>query len=115
MEPPKKRNDTPIKPSPCFGRRGTPYFRSIPRSKRIEGVQVYRSLAEIGEPLDTLTLYIGPAAQAGAVEEDILAADLKRVIFNPGTENPGLEKALEEKGVEPFEACTLVMLKTGQF
>ena len=95
--------------------KGHSVFPIHPKIKEIEGIPVYRSLAEIQEPLDTLTLYVGPAAQEGAVEEDILAADLKRVVFNPGTENPGLEKALGEKGVETLEACTLVMLKTGQF
>ena len=44
-------------------------------------------------------------------------ADLKprRVIFNPGTENPEFQNFLIEKGIEPIEACTLVMLSTGQY
>jgi hypothetical protein len=37
------------------------------------------------------------------------------VIFNPGTENPAFEDFLTEKGIEPIEACTLVMLATGQY
>lgn len=94
---------------------GHTVFPVHPRIKEIDGVTVYRSLKEIPEPLDTLSLYIGPAAQEGEVAGDILAADLRRVIFNPGTENPELEKSLLNKGVETLEACTLVMLKTRQF
>jgi hypothetical protein len=39
----------------------------------------------------------------------------KRVIFNPGTENPALMQQLAADGMEVEEACTLVMLHTGQF
>jgi hypothetical protein len=57
---------------------------------------------------------LGPSAQ-----EDYYNAiiDLKprRIIFNPGTENPILNSLATEKGIETIEACTLVMLKTGQY
>lgn len=95
--------------------KGHTVFPIHPRINEIEGVSVYRTLAEIPEPVDTLTLYVGPEAQAGAVSDDILAANLRRVVFNPGTENPALQAALEAKGVEALEACTLVLLRTGQF
>ncbi|MDP1843656.1 MAG: CoA-binding protein [Sediminibacterium sp.] len=39
----------------------------------------------------------------------------KRIIFNPGTENEELEALAKSKGIEAIEACTLVMLNTGQF
>lgn len=64
--------------------------------------------------IDTVTLYVGPQHQ-----QDLLAylrqLEPKRVIFNPGTENPELMKALALEGVQVEEACTLVMLHTGQF
>jgi hypothetical protein len=37
------------------------------------------------------------------------------VIFNPGTENQEFEEMLSNNGIEPIEACTLVMLRTGQY
>jgi len=37
------------------------------------------------------------------------------VIFNPGTENPDEYEGLRAAGIEPTEACTLVLLRTGQF
>ena len=64
--------------------------------------------------VDTLTLYINPSHQDEWYDY-FFKLKPKRVIFNPGTENPELEKQLEEKGIEAIEACTLVMLRTGQY
>jgi uncharacterized protein len=93
---------------------GHTVFPIHPRLQAVDGVGVYRDLASIEEPLDTLTLYIGPARQA-EVMDDIINAPLKRVVFNPGTENPELKARLEAKGVQTLEACTLVMLKTAMW
>ncbi len=64
--------------------------------------------------VDTMTLYINPSHQQEWYDY-FIKLNPKRVIFNPGTENPELEKQLEEKGIEAIEACTLVMLRTGQY
>ena len=64
--------------------------------------------------IDTVTLYVGPANQEGLLAY-LSAISPRRVIFNPGTENPALEEALQKKGIEVEEACTLVLLHTGQF
>ena len=69
---------------------------------------------EIHQDIDTITLYIGPALQP-QYHDFILETKPKRVIFNPGTENYELEKLLDQHGIEPLEACTLVMLSTGQY
>jgi predicted CoA-binding protein len=85
-----------------------------PGQAQIEGKKVFPTLGAIDFPVDTLTMYVGPAISS-KLEKDILALKPKRVIFNPGSENPDLEKKLEEKGVQVIEACTLVMLRTNQF
>ena len=84
------------------------------RVKEIEGNPVYSSIAEIKEPVDTVTLYVG-ANISTLMGDDILAMKPKRVIFNPGAENPDLEARLKEAGIKPVNSCTIVMLKTGQF
>jgi hypothetical protein len=48
-------------------------------------------------------------------EDFLLKMKPKRVIFNPGAENYDLEVKLEAQGAEVLEACTLVMLGTGQY
>src|SRR5258707_10177628 len=64
--------------------------------------------------VDTITLYINPSHQREWFDY-FFKLKPNRVIFNPGTENPELEKLLEEKNIEAPEACTLVMLRTGQY
>lgn len=66
------------------------------------------------EDIDTITMYIGPNNQK-EWEEYILSLNPKRIIFNPGSENKSLENSAKKKGIEVLEACTLVMLGTGQF
>ena len=64
--------------------------------------------------IDTVTLYVGPAGQV-AYYDAIIALSPRRIIFNPGTENPDLQALAVAKGIETIEACTLVLLKTGQY
>ncbi len=66
------------------------------------------------QEVDTVTLYIGPQHQAEHYDY-LLSLKPNRFIFNPGTENPEFEKMVEESGAEAIEACTLVMLRTGQY
>ena len=85
-----------------------------PRWETIEGLPVAPSLAAIEGQVHTLTLYVGAARSAPLIEE-ILELNPGRVIFNPGSESPALAGRLTDAGIEHFEACTLVMLRTGQF
>jgi uncharacterized protein len=62
----------------------------------VQGKAILNGKPEL-QDIDTVTMYIG------------------EVIFNPGTENPRLEEALEAKGIEVVEGCTLVMLGAKTF
>ena len=64
--------------------------------------------------VDTVTLYLNPQRQKDYYKY-IVGLQPKRVIFNPGTENPEFEKRVAASGAEVVEGCTLVMLRTGQF
>jgi len=64
--------------------------------------------------IDTVTLYLNPKNQE-QYYDFIKNLKPRRVIFNPGTENPEFEKELESEQIETIEACTLVMLSTGQY
>jgi hypothetical protein len=59
-------------------------------------------------------MYVGVANQPEWYDY-ILKTKPKRIIFNPGTENPDLYKKAQKEGIECIEACTLVMLNTGQY
>src|SRR6478752_3372528 len=64
--------------------------------------------------VDTVTLYVGPQNQA-AWFDYIYSLHPKRIIFNPGTENPEFEAEATKKGIECVEACTLVLLSIDKY
>ena len=85
-----------------------------PKYPEIDGHPVLGSLAEVRGPVDTVSVYLSPERQ-GTLETELGSLGPRRVIFNPGAENPSLEAALTSQGIRCLEACTLVLLKTGQF
>jgi uncharacterized protein len=70
--------------------------------------------AQKWDDIDTVTIYLNPKNQEGYVNY-LLGLKPRRVIFNPGAENHSLKRKLESEGVEVLNACTLVMLSTGQY
>lgn len=64
--------------------------------------------------IDTVSLYLGPNNQTEYYNY-ILALKPRRIIFNPGTENDELKEKASKAGITTLEACTLVMLSTGQY
>ena len=84
------------------------------RKGRIEDVDILTEWPETIDGLDTITLYLGPANQI-PVYDQILAYHPRRIIFNPGTENPELMRKASEAGIEVVRACTLVMLSIGNY
>ena len=90
-----------------------------PKLAEVQGLKVSASPEELlpvasGEEIDTVTLYVN-ADRSSQLAEQILALKPRRIIFNPGAENPGLLAQARSQGIEGVEACTLVMLATGQF
>ncbi len=66
------------------------------------------------EGIDTVTLYLSPENQR-AYYDYIISLKPKRIIFNPGAENEELEDLARQHQIYPQEACTLVLLSTGQY
>ena len=64
--------------------------------------------------IDTITLYLNPENQKPYYNY-ILSLHPRRIIFNPGAENEELADLASSKGIIAQEACTLVLLSTGQF
>ncbi len=95
------------------------------RSKGYPLIAIGRKVTKVGdvavrttkEPIsgvDTVTLYLNPANQKEYYDY-ILSLHPRRLIFNPGAENPELAGLAQAKGIQTMEACTLVLLSTGQF
>ena len=85
-----------------------------PAGHTVDGTPGLKSLDDIHEPVDTVTMYVGPDISNGEFDR-ILRLKPRRVIFNPGSENEPLAERLEAAGMEVVRACTLVMLRTEQF
>ena len=85
-----------------------------PAFAEILGEKCYPKISEAPGPIDTVTLYLGPARSEPLIEE-IIDAKPRRIIMNPGAENAALAEKAEDAGIEVVEGCTLVMLRTGQF
>ncbi|MCW3082967.1 MAG: CoA-binding protein [Bacteroidetes bacterium] len=83
------------------------------REGEINGIQIIKGKPVI-ENVDTVTLYVGPQNQPSWYDY-IISLKPKRVVFNPGTENPEFESMLQKQNIEPLEACTLVMLSIGTY
>lgn len=86
------------------------------RAGQVEGISIETDLTAFNsrQDIDTITLYINPQIQE-MYYETIIRLRPRRVIFNPGTENADFEQRLIENGIEPIEACTLVLLSTSQY
>jgi len=64
--------------------------------------------------IDTVTLYLNPLHQQEYYDY-ILSLKPKRIIFNPGAENDELADLAKKNNIQPLDACTLVLLSTGQY
>ena len=85
-----------------------------PAIKVIDDTPVTPNLASVTKKVDTVSVYVNPAI-LGKFIDDIVALKPKRVIFNPGTESQEMEKILQDNTITVLNACTLVLLRTGQF
>lgn len=83
------------------------------RPAQVADLQVQVKTADIPD-LDTVSIYLNKDNQKSYYEY-ILSQHPRRVVFNPGAENPEFEMLLADKGIKVMEACTLVLLATGQY
>jgi uncharacterized protein len=90
-----------------------PVFAVGLRQVDVLGLTIFTDLSHVENP-HTITLYLQPQNQIVWYEK-ILALHPKRIIFNPGTENPQLREMAEKAGIETVDACTLVLLATEQY
>lgn len=92
---------------------GHPVIAIGKKEGKVADVPIHKGPSE-ASGVDTVTLYLNPQNQMPYYDY-ILQMHPKRIIFNPGTENPELIKKAKENNIEPVIACTLVMLSTGQY
>ena len=79
----------------------------------IAGIKIYTKAIPLSQ-INTVSLYLNPARQRDYYNY-IVEAKPKRVIFNPGTENPEFYQLLKLNNIKVEVACTLVLLTTNQY
>lgn len=91
-------------------------YEAVPvgiRAGEIDGVSILLGQPII-EDIDTVTLYVGPEVQKSYYDY-IVSLKPKRIIFNPGTENPELYALAKQHNIGIDIACTLVLLATNSY
>lgn len=83
------------------------------RPGTVEGVKFSRERPSDGD-INTVSIYLSAANQPGYYDY-VLSLKPERIIFNPGTENNEFRQLAGEAGIKTEEACTLVLLSTGQY
>src|SRR5215510_8053635 len=66
------------------------------------------------DDIDTVTFYLNRLHQKEYYDY-ILSLKPKRLVFNPGAENEELIQLAKKNNIQTMEACTLVLLSTGQY
>jgi uncharacterized protein len=79
----------------------------------VDGNEIYSKKIQHTD-IDTVTLYIGAKHQP-EMYDYLLGLNPRRIIFNPGTENVEFQQKAENEGILTENACTLVLLSTGQY
>ncbi|MBP7273130.1 MAG: CoA-binding protein [Saprospiraceae bacterium] len=83
------------------------------KAGKIDGQAIFMGKPHI-ENIDTVTLYLNPERQKEYYDY-IISLQPKRIIFNPGTENPELMQLAKNQKISTELACTLVLLSTSQY
>jgi predicted CoA-binding protein len=85
-----------------------------PGYAEILGDRCYPHISDVPHKIDTITLYLGKRRSDRLIDE-VVSSKPRRIIMNPGAENPELARRAEAEAIEVVEGCTLVMLRTGTF
>lgn len=92
---------------------GHPVVAMGKKEDNLDGIKIEKGAADFAG-VDTVTLYLNPMNQKQYYDY-IIGLHPKRVIFNPGTENPDLYRLLKENNIDIEVGCTLVMLSIDQY
>jgi len=94
-------------------RYGHPVVAVGKKADELDGLIIEKEHIEF-DGVDTVTLYLNPMNQRQYYDY-IIGLKPKRVIFNPGTENPELYTLLRQNNIEVEVGCTLVMLSVNHY
>lgn len=91
----------------AYVKHGDQVFPVNPNHAEIEGLPAYKSVLDIPDKLDRITMYLPPERTLGILG-DIAKKGAKEIFFNPGSESQAVIKKAEELGLNIYLACSVV-------
>ena len=104
-----------FKAAQFLNRAGRPFIPISIKTGKVLGEDILDlNTRPIVKGIHTISMYLGRDKQE-EWQSYLLSLEPKRIIFNPGAENATFSKKAESLGIETINACTLVMINTGQY
>ena len=91
----------------AFVRQGYPVVPIHPKDTQIEGLTVYKSVADVPGPIDMVSLYLPPAV-GERVLDDVARKGIVELWVNPSAESEELVAKARSLGLKPILACSIV-------
>jgi uncharacterized protein len=91
----------------AYLRQGWTVYPVNPNETTVEGLPVYKTIADVPKPVDRVSLYVPPSVGITLLDA-IKAAAPGELFLNPGSESEELVARAEALGLEPIQACSIV-------
>ena len=95
-------------------RRNIPVIAIGKKDTDLDGIKIRKGKPKDIGRVHTVTMYLNPKNQEEYYDY-ILSLEPARIIFNPGTRNPGFAETARKHGIEVVEDCMLIMLNSSRF
>ena len=86
---------------------GYTVFPVNPHEREVEGLATYPRLADIGEPLDRISVYLPPPVTLEMLPE-IAAAGAGEVWLNPGAADAAVVSEARRRAIPIVQGCSIV-------
>lgn len=93
----------------AYAEAGYTVYAVHPKEESVEGLPVYRSVADIPGPVDIANLYVAPAVGMDMLE-GFAAKGITAVYANPGAASPELLDKGRELGLEMRPRCSILAI-----
>lgn len=80
-----------------------------PKETTVEGLPVSKSILDVPEPIDRVSIYLPPAVGIKVLDE-IAQKKVGEVWFNPGADAPEVLARARELGLNVIAACAIVAI-----
>lgn len=75
--------------------------------RTVEGLPAYRSILDVPDPIDMVTVYVPPDATLQVLDE-LVRKPVKEIWINPGADDDEVMAAARRLGLKPIFACSIV-------